>query len=117
MVLSSSSISDSTAKATIVEQQLQDKYPLDVTYVDQHAVLSLDARAGEQKRLIALRPTLDSNSQVQLERDETFEGKLMELNGLSGIEEDPKTVDNLLYNIKNLKKRTGWGEPEEQQQE
>lgn len=117
VVLSSSSIGDPTAKSTIVEQQLQEKYPLDVAYIDHHAVLSLDARAGEQKRLIAFRPTLDSSSQVQLERDETFEGTLGQLNDLAGIEEDPKSVDNLLYNIKNLKKRTGWGEPEEQQQE
>jgi len=39
---------------------------------------------------------------------------LKQLNDLSGIEEDPKSLDNLLYNVKNLKKRTGWGEQAEE---
>ncbi|KAM0712339.1 hypothetical protein Q7P37_011434 [Cladosporium fusiforme] len=107
----------SATKVTVVEQQLQGKYPLDLAYSSEHVLVSIDAREGEQKRLIVLQATADDNGAIQLERNEASEEKLAQLNSLTGIEEDPKSLDALLYSVKNLKKRTGWDQqPEGEQQ-
>jgi tRNA (guanine-N(7)-)-methyltransferase subunit TRM82 len=98
----------------VVEQQLQGLYPLDVSFVGQHMLVSVDARSTEQKRLVALQLSANDNGSIEASRDEAHETTLKQLNDLSGIEEDPKSLDNLLYNVKNLKKRTGWGEQAEE---
>jgi tRNA (guanine-N(7)-)-methyltransferase subunit TRM82 len=114
LVLTPSSADNSTMKVTVVEQQLQGLYPLDVSFVGQHMLVSVDARSTEQKRLVALQLSANDNGSIEASRDEAHETTLKQLNDLSGIEEDPKSLDNLLYNVKNLKKRTGWGEQAEE---
>lgn len=117
LALFSSSLADPATKITVIEQQLQDLYPLDLTYVGEHAFLSVDSRTTDQKRVLALQAKSDDNGLVQLERDEAFEDKLVPLNNLTGVEEDPKSLDALLYSVKNLKKRTGWPEAEQGEQQ
>jgi tRNA (guanine-N(7)-)-methyltransferase subunit TRM82 len=114
LVLSSSTLGDSAAaKVTIVDQQIQGLNPLDVTVVGQHIAVSLDARLEDQKRVVALQFTENDNGEINVARDEEAETILKQLNDLTGIEEDPKSLDSLLYSIKNLRKRTGWDQPEE----
>lgn len=115
LVLSSSSLSDPSAKPTVVEQQIQGKNPLDITAIDQRVVVSLDSREEVQARLVALRVVASEDGSIHVDRDDAGEEKLNHLNSLGGVEEDPKTLDSLLYSVRNLRKRTGW--PEEQQQE
>jgi tRNA (guanine-N(7)-)-methyltransferase subunit TRM82 len=114
LLLTPSSADNSTMKVTIVKQQLQGLYPLDVTFVGQHMLVSVDARSADQKRLVALQLSSNDDGSIEASRDEAHENTLKQLNDLSGIEEDPKSLDNLLYNVKNLKKRTGWGEQAEE---
>ena len=113
LVISSSTIGDSQTQVTIVEEQLQGLNPLDITTIDQRVLVSLDARNNDQKRVVALQVTADDNGSIQVARDEASENTLKQLNDLTGIEEDPKSLENLLYGTKNLKKRTGWEEREE----
>jgi hypothetical protein len=87
--------------------------PLDVTVIDQRVLVSLDARNNDQKRIVSLQFTANENGSIDVARDEASENTLKQLNDLTGIEEDPKSLENLLYGIKNLKKRTGWEEREE----
>ena len=101
-------------KVTIIEQQLQALYPLDVTFVGQHMLVSVDARSSEQKRVVALQLAANDDGSIEASRDESHENTLKQLNDLSGIEEDPRSLENLLYNVKNLKKRTGWGDQGEE---
>jgi len=115
LVLSSSAIGDSQAQITVVEQQLQGLNPLDVTVIDQHVLVSLDARSDNQHRIVALQFAANDNGSIDVARDEASENTLKQLNDLTGIEEDPKSLENLLYGIKNLKKRTGWEEREERE--
>jgi tRNA (guanine-N(7)-)-methyltransferase subunit TRM82 len=112
LLLSSSTVGDSVAKVTVVDQQLQGLNPLDVA-VGQHVAVSLDARLDDQKRVVALQFVANNSGAIDVVRDEVSEDTLKQLNSLSGIEEDPKSLENLLYGIKNLKKRTGWDQPEE----
>jgi len=114
LVLAPSSADDSTMKVTVVEQQLQGMFPLDVTYFAQHMVVSLDARSNEQKRLMALQLSANDDGSIEATRDEVYDDTVKQFNDLSGIEEDPKSLDILLYNVKNLKKRTGWGDQAEE---
>lgn len=113
LVLSSSTIGDSTAKVTVIDQQLQGLNPLDVAVVGQHVAVSLDARLDGQKRVVALQFAANDSGAIDVVRDEASEDTLKQLNYLTGIEEDPKSLENLLYGIRNLKKRTGWDQPEE----
>lgn len=113
LVVSSSTIGGSQTQVTVVEQQLQGLNPLDVAVVDQRALVSLDARNNDQKRIVALQFTANENGSIEVARDEASENTLKQLNDLTGIEEDPKSLEGLLYGIKNLKKRTGWEEREE----
>lgn len=115
LVLSSSAIGNSQAQITVVEQQLQGLNPLDVTVIDQHVLVSLDARSDNQHRIVALQFAANDNGSIDVARDEASENTLKQLNDLTGIEEDPKSLENLLYGIKNLKKRTGWEEREERE--
>lgn len=116
LVLSSSSLADPTPKVNVIEQQLQGKNPLELTFSGEHVLVSVDSRSIDEKRIIALQAKADDNGSIQLERDEALEEKLIPLNNLTGIEEDPKSLDALLYSVKNLKKRTGWDFPEGEQQ-
>ena len=113
LVISASTIGDSQTQVTVVDQQLQGLNPLDVTVIDQRVLVSLDARNNDQKRIVSLQFTANDNGSIQVARDEASENTLKQLNDLTGIEEDPKSLENLLYGIKNLKKRTGWEEREE----
>lgn len=113
LVISSSTIGESGSQVTVVEQQLHGLHPLDVTFVGQHTIVSLDARAEDQERLVVLQIMANDIGAVDVTRNGTYEDTLKQLNGLTGIEEDPKSLDGLLYSIKNLKKRTGWDQPEE----
>lgn len=114
LVLAPSSADNSAMKVTVLEQQLQGLYPLDVTVMGQNMLVSLDGRSNEQKRLMALQLVANDDGSVEASRDEAYEPTLKQLNDLSGVEEDPKSLDNLLYNVKNLKKRTGWGDQSEE---
>ena len=98
---------------SIIEEQLQGLNPLDITTIDQRVLVSLDSRTTDQKRVVALQFTANDNGSIQVARDEASEHTLKQLNDLTGIEEDPKSLENLLYGTKNLKKRTGWEEREE----
>jgi len=100
---------------TVVEQQLQGLNPLDVTVIDQRVLVSLDARNDDQTRIVALQFVANDNGSIEVVRDEASENTLKQLNDLSGIEEDPKSLETLLYGIKNLKKRTGWEEREDKE--
>jgi hypothetical protein len=51
---------------------------------------------------------------IEVARNEEAENKLKQLNDLTGIEEDPKSLETLLYGVKNLKKRTGWADQGEE---
>jgi tRNA (guanine-N(7)-)-methyltransferase subunit TRM82 len=113
LVISASTIGDSQTQVTVVDQQLQGLNPLDVTVIDQRVLVSLDARNNDQKRIVSLQFTANDTGSIQVARDEASENTLKQLNDLTGIEEDPKSLENLLYGIKNLKKRTGWEEREE----
>lgn len=117
LVLSATSLSDSSTKPAVVEQQLQGHNPLDVTTIDQRAVVSLDARGEGQKRLVSLQVVAGEDGSIRVDPDETSEEKLNLLNSLGGVEEDPKTLDGLLYNVRNLRKRTGWPEEQQEQQQ
>jgi tRNA (guanine-N(7)-)-methyltransferase subunit TRM82 len=114
LVLTPSNADNNSMQVTMVEQQLQGMYPLDFTFVGQHMLVSIDARSSEQKRVLALQLAANDDGSIAASRDEAHESTLKQLNDLSGIEEDPKSLDNLLYNVKNLKKRTGWGEQAEE---
>lgn len=114
LVISSLTIGGPQSHITVVEQQLQGANPLDITVIDQRVLVSVDARTDEQKRIVALQLAINDNGTVDVARDEESENALKQLNDLTGIEEDPKSLENLLYGIKNLKKRTGWEQqPEE----
>jgi tRNA (guanine-N(7)-)-methyltransferase subunit TRM82 len=113
LVISSSTIGESQTQVTIIEEQLQGLNPLDITTIDQRVLVSLDSRTTDQKRVVALQFTANDNGSIQVARDEASEHTLKQLNDLTGIEEDPKSLENLLYGTKNLKKRTGWEEREE----
>lgn len=114
LVVSSSTIGESTSQVTVVEQPLQGMNPLDVTVFDQHVVVSLDGRSEGQSRMLALQLAVNSNGAIEVARDDEYENTLKQLNELSGIEEDPKSLESLLYGMKNLRKRVGWDQPEEQ---
>lgn len=114
LVVSSSTIGESTAQVTVVEKPLQGTNPLDVTVFDQHVVVSLDVRSEGQSRMLALQLAVNNDGVIDVARDENCENTLKQLNGLSGIEEDPKSLESLLYGMKNLRKRVGWDQPEEQ---
>jgi tRNA (guanine-N(7)-)-methyltransferase subunit TRM82 len=113
LVISSSTIGDSQTQVTVVDQQLLGLNPLDITVIDQRILVSLDARDNKQKRIVSLQFAANDNGSIEVARDEASENTLKQLNDLTGIEEDPKSLENLLYGIKNLKKRTGWEEREE----
>jgi tRNA (guanine-N(7)-)-methyltransferase subunit TRM82 len=115
LVISSSTIGDSQTHVTVVDQQLQSLNPLDVTVIDQRVLVSLDARDDGQKRIVALQLAANDTGSIDVSRDEESESTLTQLNDLIGIEEDPKSLESLLYGIKNLKKRTGWEEREEKE--
>jgi tRNA (guanine-N(7)-)-methyltransferase subunit TRM82 len=115
LVISSSTIGDSQTHVTVVDQQLQGLNPLDVTVIDQRVLVSLDARDDGQKRIVALQLAANDTGSIDVSRDEESESTLTQLNDLIGIEEDPKSLESLLYGIKNLKKRTGWEEREEKE--
>jgi tRNA (guanine-N(7)-)-methyltransferase subunit TRM82 len=114
LVFSSSAINDGTTNVTVVDHQIQDLSPLDVAIVGQQIAVSLDARLDNQKRTVVLQFAANDNGVIEVARDEEAENKVKQLNDLTGIEEDPKSLDTLLYGIKNLKKRTGWGEQGEE---
>lgn len=113
LVISTSTIGDSQTQVTIVDEQLQGSNPLDLTVIDQRVLVSVDARGDGQKRVVALQFAANDNGSIEVVRDEASENTLKQLNDLTGIEEDPKSLETLLYGIKNLKKRTGWEEREE----
>lgn len=113
LVISTSTIGDSQTQVTIVDEQLQGSNPLDLTVIDQRVLVSVDARDDDQKRVVALQFAANDNGSIEVARDEASENTLKQLNDLTGIEEDPKSLEALLYGIKNLKKRTGWEEREE----
>jgi tRNA (guanine-N(7)-)-methyltransferase subunit TRM82 len=115
LVISSSTIGDSQTHVTVVDQQLQGLNPLDVTVIDQRVLVSLDARDDGQKRIVALQLAANDTGSIDVSRNEESESTLTQLNDLIGIEEDPKSLESLLYGIKNLKKRTGWEEREEKE--
>lgn len=92
-----------------------ERNPLDVACVDGRLLVTVDARDGEHKRLLAFELKRDEAGALSATRDSALEDSLRALNELSGVEEDGKTIDSLLYNTGNLRKRTGW--PEDQEQE
>ena len=114
LVLTQSSGDNSTWTVTVVEQQLQGMFPLDVTLFGGNTAVSLDARSNEQKRLVMLHLRASDDGSIEVLRSELHENTLKQFNDLGGIEEDPKSLDTLLYNVKNLKKRTGWGDQAEE---
>jgi tRNA (guanine-N(7)-)-methyltransferase subunit TRM82 len=114
LVFSSSTINSGATNVTVVDQQIQDLNPLDVAIVGQQIAVSLDARLDDQKRTVVLQLAANDNGVIEVARNEEAENKLKQLNDLTGIEEDPKSLETLLYGVKNLKKRTGWADQGEE---
>jgi len=109
-IFACSTLAEAQPKGTVLDLESN---PLDVAVVDGRAVVTIDARDNKHKRLLAFDIKGDANGAISAARDSACEDKLRTLNELTGVEEDDKTVDGLLYNIGNLRKRTGWGEDQE----
>jgi tRNA (guanine-N(7)-)-methyltransferase subunit TRM82 len=86
------------------------KNVLGVSYVDERLVVSVDERGEGQARLLAYQSSTGSANSVSAERDVAFDKLLEQVNSPSGVEEDTKTIDGLLYSTANLRKRGGWDE-------
>ena len=114
-IIACSSLTQENPAITMVDVDTVEHNPLDVTYFDDRLIVTVDSRDTEQKRLIAFDLQMTDEGTVTAVRDGLCEARLNPLNGLTGVEEDDKTIDGLLYNISNLRKRTGW--PEEAEQE
>lgn len=112
-VLDCSTLTGERSTGTMMDVDLVENNPMDVAVVDGRFVVAVDARGSDQTRIMAFTLTRGEDGTIYASRDNTFERCLQALNELSGVEEDGKTVDGLLYNISNLRKRTGWAEEQE----
>ncbi|KAK5109825.1 hypothetical protein LTR62_006558 [Meristemomyces frigidus] len=85
--------------------------PLDVVTIGENLVVSLDAREVGQTRLQAFQLRHHNGDHVRSERNTELETKLGCLDQVSqGPIGEAKALDDLLYNVGGLRKRRGWGE-------
>lgn len=114
-ILACSSLTEAQPKATLLDLDVLENSPLDVAATQNRLVVAVDSRDAEHKRHLAFELKYDVSGAIGASRDSPLEDRLHALNELGGVEEDGKTIDGLLYNIGNLRKRTGWGEDQEQE--
>lgn len=103
--ISSRSLLQETSALTALELPSP---PLDVTTVKHEVVVSLDGRAKAQVRLQSIPLEQWSQMQAHPRLDKELESL-----SLVSSETTDKSLDDLLYGVANLRKRTGWGTAEE----
>ncbi|KAK5677875.1 tRNA (guanine-N(7)-)-methyltransferase non-catalytic subunit trm82 [Elasticomyces elasticus] len=87
--------------------------PLDLACIGNSAVVSLDVREEGQSRFQAIKlQEVKEQAVIRCARDGEMEKRLACLNSWPTADAslDGKTLDDLLYNVGNLRKRRGWGD-------
>ncbi|KAK5738831.1 tRNA (guanine-N(7)-)-methyltransferase non-catalytic subunit trm82 [Elasticomyces elasticus] len=87
--------------------------PLDLACIGNSAVVSLDVREEGQSRFQAIKlQEVQEQGMIGNVRDGEMEKRLACLNSYTTADAslDGKTLDDLLYNVGNLRKRRGWGD-------
>ncbi|KAK5689721.1 tRNA (guanine-N(7)-)-methyltransferase non-catalytic subunit trm82 [Elasticomyces elasticus] len=87
--------------------------PLDLACIGNSAVVSLDVREDGQSRFQAIQlQEVKEQAVIRSARDGAMEKRLACLNSWPAVNAslDGKTLDDLLYNVGNLRKRRGWGD-------
>ncbi|KAK3648099.1 tRNA (guanine-N(7)-)-methyltransferase non-catalytic subunit trm82 [Elasticomyces elasticus] len=87
--------------------------PLDLACIGDSVVVSLDAREEGQSRFQAIKlQEVQEQGMIGNVRDGEMEKRLACLNSYPTADAslDGKTLDDLLYNVGNLRKRRGWGD-------
>lgn len=101
------------ARAFGLTTLMLDLPPLDVVYIDDSIVVSLDARQTGQPRLQAYTLVHQENAlesgHMRCERNDELEKRLQPLlKSTEGLKTDERSLDGLLYGVANLRKRRDW---------
>ena len=92
-----------------------DNPPLDVTCIGGKVLITLDGRKDGERRLLAKEIVQDHDDvqgNLSFKPDEAMETKLECLiNSTKSVHSDNQALEDLLYNVANLRKRRGWATP------